>query len=96
MSGAHRYIPCPSCGRPRRASGKASLPGSMCKFCRKQKGWHAQHRVTWNRPAPTKAQKESRYPTTSWWTEPDRAKFQANLEREKHRMQAGGSTAELV
>ena len=68
----------------------------MTTVHQKNKGWHAQHRATWNRQAPKKAEKEQKYPTTSWWANTTREQFQKNLEERRPHMQWGGASGENV
>lgn len=95
MSQQTRYKPCAGCGAPRPVGGRMK-PDSVCRKCRRTKGWHAKHKATWNRAAAKKADKARNYPTTSWWTNTTREQFKANLAQRRPHMQAGGASGENV
>jgi hypothetical protein len=81
-----KTFPCESCGRPRPQSGKAG-PGTVCMACRRKRRPAKASRIHFQHAADKTAQ----HPTASWWATGSREEFNANLERERSRLQAIGA-----
>jgi hypothetical protein len=85
---------CKLCGNYRGPTAKASIE-ALCRTCAARKSGQVA-KMNWVYRPESRAQKQQRAPSSSWWAGVDRATFNENLKREQPRLQLAGSKVEEV